>query len=86
MRIIIGSFGSDAGYWIIDDTGAHHVGGWGVDAMSEFRSAVRIIGEATQLKTPGLREAAIKSVQGFAQEQLAKYVKDGAGSVVIMLA
>lgn len=84
--IIIGNIGSDAGYWVIDSTGIHHVGGWGVEAMVEFTSAIRIMGEATRLKTPGLAEAAVKTVREFAETELSKHLKDGAaGSVVVVL-
>ena len=86
MRIIIiGHIGSDAGYTVIDGTGVHHVGGWGIEQMAEFKTAVNIISLATQLKTPGMAEAAIKSVQGFAQKQLTEHLKEGgAGTVVVV--
>jgi len=82
--IVIGPIGSDAGYWVIDDTGLHHVGGWGVDQLAEFRSAVSIIGAATQLKTPRLAEAVVKSVQELVEGQIAEHVK-GASNVVVLL-
>jgi hypothetical protein len=81
--IIIGRIGSDAGYTVIENGKVHHVGGWGVDQLAEFRSAVTIMGAATQLKTPGLAEAAIKSVEGLAQSQLAEHLKGG-GVVVVL--
>ena len=83
--IIIGNIGSDAGYWYIDATGLHHVGGWASERLAEFRSALTIIGAATQLKTPGLAEAAIKSVQGFAQSQLAEHLKGGGDGTVVVV-
>jgi len=82
--IIIGHIGSDAGYWVIDANGhIRHVEGWGIDQLAEFRNAVTIMATATQLKTPGLAEAAIKSVHGLAQSQLAEHLKEG-GVVVVM--
>jgi hypothetical protein len=78
MRIVvIGSIGSDAGYWYIDETGLHHVGGWGVDQLVEFRAAIDVIGAATRFKTPGMAEAAIKSVQVFAEKQIAQHLTQG---------
>jgi hypothetical protein len=79
MRIvIIGSIGSDAGYWYLDGTGLHHVGGWGVDQLVEFRAAIDVIGAATRFKTPGMADAAIKSVQAFAEKQIAQHLNQGA--------
>jgi hypothetical protein len=84
--IIIGNIGSDAGYWVLDGTGLHHVGGWGADQLVEFKAAINIISLATQLKTPGLADAAIKSVQAIVQKQIAEHVRDsGAGPVVVIL-
>jgi hypothetical protein len=83
--IIIGNIGSDAGYWVLDATGLHHVGGWASERLLEFGAALKIIGAATQLKTPGVAEAAIKSVHGIAQSALADHFKAGGeGTVVVM--
>jgi len=85
--IIIGNIGSDAGYWIIDSTGIHHVGGWGVERLAEFSAAAGILRQAVQLKTPGVAEAAVKSVLRFAEDQLKEYVKEGgAGSTIVLVA
>lgn len=76
--IIVGRIGSDAGYWVIGPDGQfHHVGGWGPERIAELSSAVAIMRQATQLKTPGLAEAAIKSVIGFAQKELGQHLKEG---------
>jgi hypothetical protein len=86
MYIVIGNIGSDAGYWVLDDTGLHHVGGWGTGEYAEFCAAVSIISSATKLRTPGLADAAIKSVQSFVQTQLAKQVQgSGKDTVVVVL-
>jgi len=81
--IVLGHIGSDAGYWVIGQDGkVHHVGGWAPERLAEVHSALNIIREATQLKTPGLAEAAIKSVVGFAQKELQANIKEG-GAVVL---
>ncbi len=81
--IVLGHAGSDAGYWVIGADGKiHHVGGWAPERLAEVNSALNIIREATQLKTPGLAEAAIKSVVGFAQKELQTHIKEG-GAVVV---
>jgi len=81
--IVLGHIGSDAGYWVIGPDGkVHHVGGWAPERLAEVHSALNIIREATQLKTPGLAEAAIKSVVGFAQKELQANIKEG-GAVVL---
>lgn len=86
MRIIIGNIGSDGGYTVIDGTGIHHVGGWGAGALAEFTTAVSIMGQASRLKTPGLAEAAVKSVQSFVETQLTQHLKgSGEGTVVVVL-
>jgi hypothetical protein len=53
--------------------------------MLEFRSAVRIMGEATRFKTPHLADAAIKSVREFAEKEFAKHVKEGASGTVVLV-
>ena len=79
----VGHIGSDAGGWYIDGNGKiHRVPGWNPEAMSELSHAVTILRDASQLKTPGLAEAAIKSVLEFTQGQLNEQVKGG-GVVVL---
>jgi hypothetical protein len=83
--IVIGNIGSDAGYWVWDGNGWHHVGGWGVDQLAEVSAALNIMRQATQLKTPGLAEAATKTVAEFVQKQLGAHIKGaGAGTVIVM--
>ena len=82
--IILGNIGSDAGYWIIGSDGTiRHVGGWGPEALTEVSAALNIVREATRLKSPGLAQAAIKSVIGFAEKQLGQHIKEGGGVVVL---
>lgn len=82
--IVIGRIGSDAGYWEIVNGKLIHVPGWNPEALEQFGAAVNIISQATQLKAPGLAEAAINSVIGFAQQQLEGHVK-GAGTTIIVV-
>jgi hypothetical protein len=77
--IVIGNIGSDAGYWVWDGNGWHHVGGWGVEQLAEVSAALSIMREATRLKTPGLADAATK----FVQKQLGAHIKEGGGVVII---
>jgi hypothetical protein len=86
-RIIIGHIGSDAGYWYIGSDGKlHHVPGWDPEGIAELAAAVNIMREATRLKTPGLAEAAIKSVMEFTQKELGTHLKDaGAGQGVVLV-
>ena len=85
-RIVIGRVGSDAGYWYIGADGKlHHVPGWNPEALAELSAAVNIIREATRLKTPGLAEAAIKSVMDFTQRELQAHLKEGGGEGVVLV-
>jgi hypothetical protein len=88
MFIVIGRIGSDAGYTIIDSTGVHHVGGWGVDSLQEFVSAVSVMRECSQLKTPGMAETVAKSVYAFAEGELRKHLGEraGTGDTVVIVA
>ena len=70
--------GTDGGGWYIGADGKlHHFPGWNPDALRELSHAVRVIREASQLKTPGLAEHGIKSVLEFVQKEFKQYVKDG---------
>lgn len=82
--IVLGNPGSDAGYWVIGPDGKlHHVGGWGPEALAEVSASLNIIREATRLRAPGLAQAAIKSVIGFAEKELGQHIKEGHGAVVL---
>lgn len=84
MRIVfLGGFGTDAGYWYIGADGKlHHVGGWAPEAVAEVSRAISILGEATQLKTPALSEAVIKSTLEFVTKNIGANLKEG--DVVVM--
>ncbi|MBS1867706.1 MAG: hypothetical protein JSS69_17465 [Acidobacteria bacterium] len=86
MMIILGHIGSDAGYWYIGADGKlHHVPGWNPEAMLQFDAAISVMKSATQLKTPGLAEAVVKSVLPFAQKELNTFFK-GAGEGGVFVA
>ena len=86
MIIILGHIGSDAGYTYIGSDGKiHHVPGWNPEAMAEFDAAISVMRSASQLKSPGLAEAVVKSVLPFAQKELNTYFK-GAGEGGVLVA
>jgi hypothetical protein len=79
----IGRVGTDAGGWYIGSDGKiHRVPGWNPESMVDLTHAIGVLREASQLKTPGLADAAIRSVMDFAQKELDTHVKGG-GVVVI---
>jgi hypothetical protein len=82
MAIVIGSMGSDAGWWILDESGLHHVGGWNPEMMRELGAAVAVLREATAIKTPGVAEAVGKAVQGLVEKQVSEHL-EGGGVVVL---
>lgn len=84
MSIIIGNIGSDAGYWVLDENGLHHVGGWGPEAMVEVQHALQIMRSAVQLKTPGLTESVVASVREFVEKQIAENVRVEGPVVIVM--
>jgi hypothetical protein len=74
----IGRFGTDAGGWYIGPDGKiHRIPGWNPEQMADLNHAINILRSAGQLKTPGLADAAIKSVMEFAQKQLGEHAKGG---------
>jgi hypothetical protein len=74
MYVIIGSIGSDAGYWVLDDTGLHHVGGWGTDSLLEVRAGLEVLKASVNLKTPGLANAVAELVTKAIGPEVAKHV------------
>jgi hypothetical protein len=82
--IVIGQIGSDAGYWEFVDGHWVHVGGWAPEAVQEFSRAVNIAAQTAALKTPGLADAASRSLMEFAQKAISAHVK-GAGPTVVIL-
>src|SRR6185312_16586826 len=57
MYVIFGNIGSDAGYWVMDGTGLHYVGGWGIESLSEVRAGLEVLKASVHLKSPGVAEA-----------------------------
>jgi hypothetical protein len=86
MAIIIGHIGSDAGYTVIGADGAvHHVPGWQEAQLEEFAAAVKVLGAATRLKTPGAaREIAIAARDLIVKEAEA-HIKGDAGDRTIVI-
>jgi len=82
MYIIIGNIGSDAGYWVLDDTGLHHVGGWGTDSLLEVRAGLEVLKASVHLKSPGLADAVAELVTKAIGPELAKHV-GGERTVII---
>jgi hypothetical protein len=87
MLVISGQFGSDAGWSYLGPDGQwHHVGGWAADSISDVTSALRILGEASRLKTPGVGDSVSKSLFEFVEKELAAHLGDKLtqGGVVIV--
>ncbi|HST53516.1 MAG TPA: hypothetical protein VLJ61_16005 [Pyrinomonadaceae bacterium] len=77
-------FGTDAPSWFVGPDGKiHRVPGWNPEAMKDLAHAVNVIREASQIKTAGIAEAAIKSVMDFAQKELGANLKGGGVVVVV---
>jgi hypothetical protein len=82
--VVIGSIGSDAGYWVLGPDGWHHVGGWQPEALREVARAIEIIAETPALKTPGLANQATKGLFEFVQKELGAHLGEGTGTVVVV--
>jgi hypothetical protein len=89
--LVFGSVGSDAGYWVHDANGWHHVGGWAIDKLAEVRAGLAVIAQAPNFKTPGLANAVTKDVAQFVQKQLAEHLGEagkageGGGRMIIII-
>jgi hypothetical protein len=86
MQIVIGNIGSDAGYWVLDANGLHHVGGWGVDSQAETYSAISMLAKMPQLKTPGLAKDASQALLAFVEKEISANVKEASGGIVVVVA
>ena len=82
MDIYVGGFTDAGGYIIHPDGTIEKIPGWNPEAFVELSHALNILREATQLRTPGLAEGAIRSVMDFVQEQVGQNMKQG-GVLVI---
>jgi hypothetical protein len=85
QMIVIGSIGSDAGYWVLGPDGWHHVGGWAPEALAEVSNALTILAKAPQLKTPGLANSVGKSLMTFVEKEISSHVKDASGGVIVVV-
>jgi hypothetical protein len=52
----------------------------------KLSSALNIMREATRLKTPGLAEAATKSVSDFVTKELGTYLREAGTTGVVVIA
>ena len=78
MIIFIGGGGlTDAGGIIWDGHHFKKVPGWNPEAVLELGNAVKVIGAASRLKTPGLAEAAAKVVSDFVNREIGAHAKEG---------
>jgi hypothetical protein len=82
MYIIFGNVGSDAGYWVLDDNGLHHVGGWAPDSLLEVQTGLEVLKASTRFKSPGLADAIAELVSRAIEPELAKHVR-GEHTVII---
>lgn len=80
--VVLGHVGSDAGYWVFRDGKWVHVPGWQPEILREVTSALRIIAETQQFKTPGLAQTVTKGLTEFVQKQFDTRGMEGA--VVIL--
>jgi hypothetical protein len=86
MRVIIfGNVGSDAGYWVLDDTGLHHVGGWGYDSFAETHTALALLAKTSQLKSPGLAEAVSQALLPFIEKEIKTHVKEASDGIIVVV-
>jgi hypothetical protein len=83
MAYIVGSIGSDAGYWILTDEGWKHVGGWGVESLREVQAGLAILKASVELKTPGLANSIAELVSKAIGPELAEHVR-GEHTVIIL--
>jgi hypothetical protein len=86
MIVLGGGFGSDAGYWTLENGHVVHHGGWEIDALADVSRSLTILGEAARLKTPGLANAVSRELSESVEKQLTAHlgVHLGSGAVVIV--
>ena len=85
MYIILGNVGSDAGYWVLDGTGLHHVGGWGTEALLEVRAGLEVLKASVQLKSPGLAGAVAELVTKAIGPELAEHAGGERGEHTVVI-
>jgi hypothetical protein len=88
MKIIIvgGGFGSDAGYWTIENGHLVHHGGWEIEQLADVSRSLAILGQAAKLKTPGLAQTVTRELGASVEKALTAHLGSqlGAGAVVIV--
>jgi hypothetical protein len=82
MKSIVIGGNTDAGGVVLTFENGHlvikRIPGWNPEQFVELGAALNILREAAKLKTPGLSEAAARSVWDFTQKQLDEHVKGDA--------
>lgn len=78
----VGGGGTDAGGWVWTGHGFKRVPGWNPEQLVELTAALKVLGAARQLKTPGVMEAAGRAVNDLVQKELGTHLKEG-GILVI---
>jgi hypothetical protein len=84
--IVLGGFGSDAGYWSFENGRWVHHGGWEIDTLADLSRSLSILGDAARLKTPGLGNSLSKELSESVEKQLTAHLgaQMGGGGVVIV--
>lgn len=85
MIILGGGFGSDAGYWTIENGHLVHHGGWEVNQLLDVSRQLAILGMAARLQTPGLAAGIVQNLGPALEKSLGGHLGDQAsGGVVIV--
>ncbi|WP_372783669.1 hypothetical protein [Phenylobacterium sp.] len=85
--IVLGGFGSDAGYWSFENGRWVHHGGWEINQLADVSRSLSILGEAARLKTPGLADSVSKELSVSVEKALTAHLGKqlgGEASVVIV--
>jgi hypothetical protein len=86
--IVLGGFGSDAGYWSFENGRWVHHGGWEIDVLSDVARSLTILSEAARLKTPGLANSLSKELSESVEKQLTAHLGGqlgAAGGTVVIV-
>jgi hypothetical protein len=85
MVILGGGFGSDAGYWTIENGHLVHHGGWEINQLLEVSRSLAILGMAARLKAPGLAAAVAKELGPSLEKALTSHLGDQVGGGVVIV-
>jgi hypothetical protein len=87
MKIIVlgGGYGSDAGYWTIENGHLVHHGGWEAGQLIDVSRGLAILGLAARLKTPGLAEGIAREVGANVEKMLGGHLGDQTGGTVVVV-